>query len=246
MTLVNSSQLREYTPRKQNATKKSNKESIILALEKPKNFTELEKILPMSQTTLSKWLNELKLENEIEQTIKDGKTVYQLTKIGIASFDDFTNLANDYHKIRNRDGKHFRDFSSLWGLMISAQLHWGIESDLTLDKNLTKNNILSKEDVEYIETIIFEKLSKNIHKKDLDKNISGEILLGFKINYKELLASIKENSLAYFNNISKEEFKILEKINNHPEHVTKKEWKRFEKLRTVTYEKIKNLSEKNK
>ena len=244
MTLVYSSQLNEYTPRKQNQTKNSNIESIILELQKPKTFTELEKTLSMSHTTLSKWLNELQKKEEIEKTIKDGKTVYQLTKTGIDSLEDFINISKDYQGIKNRNGKHFRDYSSLWGSMITSRLHWGLESDLILDKNLIKNNILSKEDVEDIEILLFEKLSKNIKKKDLDENIFGEMVLGFKIEYPELVASIKENALLYFNNMSKEERKLLEKIDPTPWKVTNKEWKRWEELRKKTYEKIKK--EKNK
>ena len=65
------------------------------------------------------------------------------------------------------------------------------------------------------------------------------MILGFTINYSELIKSIKNKSLDYMNNITKEELKLLSKYEDDPESLTKKEFKRMNDLRIKTREKIK-------
>ena len=72
---------------------------------------------------------------------------------------------------------------------------WGIESDLTLDKEMNELNLLHPKDVIAIEELVFKKIAKNIKKRKLNEEQFGNIVLGFRIDYSELVKSIKENSL---------------------------------------------------
>lgn len=212
----------------------------------PKRFTDLEGETGLSPAGLTAILKFLKNEKKIESTLIDGKPKYTLTKKGKISLDDLFNLTHDIEEIRARGGKHYRDYSTLWGSTISCGLPWGIESDLTLDKELNKLNLLTPKDVIAIEESVFEKFSKNIKKRKLTEEQVGNIVLGFRIDYSNLVKSIKENSLTYMNHISKEECKLREKMGDYPERVTKKEWERLKELRKKTYEKIKKLPKSEK
>lgn len=228
----------DYHPRRERSRNK-----VLNSLKnEPKRFKDLEKDTKLSPAGLTQILKLLKNEKVLDLTLIDGKSYYKLTKKGMLSLDDIINLANDVNTIRLREGKHFRDYSHLWGSIISSKLPWGIESDLTLDKNLDELRLLGNSDVEDIEEFIFKKLCKNIKKKKLNKEETGQIVLGFSIDYSKLIESIKENSLAYIKNMSKEEGKLLEKINIYPDRMTKEDWNRWEKLRLETYKKINVLS----
>lgn len=226
----------------QNMKREKSRYKVLNALNKEaKRFTDLENETGLSPAGLTAILKMLTDEKTIELVLIDGKSKYQLTKKGTISLEEFFNLSHDVDEIRSRDGKHYRDYSTLWGSTISCGLPWGIESDLTLDKELNKLNLLTPKDVIAIEEFIFEKFSKNIKKRKLTEEQVGNIVLGFKIDYSNLVKSIKENSLTYMNHISKEECKLRGKLDDDPERITKEEWKRLEQLRKKTYEKIKNL-----
>ncbi len=80
-----------------------------------------------------------------------------------------------------------------------------------------------------------------INKDKVKKVENGKMILGFSIDYNELVKSIKEKALAYYNHISEEEWKLLDKIDGSPDCLTEKEGKRLQALRKKTYEKIKKL-----
>ncbi len=231
----------------ENPRRERSRNKVLIALKnEPKRFKDLEKETKLSPAGLTQILKILKEESKIEPTLIDGKSGYKLTKKGIVSLDDIINLANDVNTIRSRNGKHFRDYSHLWGSIITSRLPWGIESDLTLDKNLNESNLFSNEDVCDIEEFVFKKISDNLKKKGLNEEQTGNIVLGFSIDYMKLIKSIKEDSLSYYNHMTEEESNILEKIDNRPDRVTDEEWMRFDKLRKVTYEKIKKISKNKK
>ena len=216
--------------------------NVLKSLEnEPKRFKELQKETELSAAGLSKILKILTSEKKIEPTLIEGKPRYKPTKKGIISFEDYFTLSYDIDEIRSRGGKHFRDYSTLWGSIISCRLHWGIQSDLILDKEMNELNLLHPKDVIAIEELVFKKIAKNIKKRKLNEEQFGKIVLGLSIDYNELVKSIKEKSLAYINHMSKEESKISGKIDGSPDSLTEKEIKRLEVLRKKTYEKIKNL-----
>jgi len=225
-----------------NMKRERSRYKVLNSLQKePKRFTDLEKETGLSPAGLTTILKMLMDEKTIELSLIDSKSKYQLTKKGTISLGEFFNLSHDVDEIRSRNGKHYRDYSTLWGSTISCGLPWGIESDLTLDKELNELNLLSPKDVIAIEEFVFEKFSKNIKKRKLTEERVGNIVLGFRIDYSNLVKSIKEKSLAYMNHMSKEEGKILSKIDGSPDCLTEKEVKRLEVLRKKTHEKIKNI-----
>lgn len=226
--------------------KNQNQESIIQELSTgPKRFKDLEESLEMSHTTIAKHLKELENKREIEKTIENGNSAYKLSKKGKRTLSDFINLARDVERIRARGGKNFRDYSNLSNPMAFAILPWGIESDLTLDKNLIGTNLLNPEDVNEIERMVFEKMMHNIQNKKTgkNKNSGGEMVLGFKIDYAKILRSIDEDSLLYFDNPTKKEYDILEEMENGIGMKEEQE-RRLTEIRKKTYEKIKELKKK--
>lgn len=218
---------------------RSRNKVLIVLKNEPKRFKDLEKETELSPAGLTQILKILRTENTIEHTLIDGKSGYKLTKKGIRSLDDIINLANDVNTIRNRGGKHFRDYSSLWGSIVSSKLPWGIESDLTLDKNLNALHLLTEKDVQDIEELVFKIIAKNTKKRKLNEEQSGEIVLGFKIDYNELIKSINEDSLEYYENISKKESDILWELEKDDRVFTNQEFNQWKKLRKDTYAKIK-------
>ena len=228
----------------QKIIKKKNQKRIVELINLgEKSFGDLLDLLkksnsPLSHTTLSNHLNELQENHIIEKNFLKRKEVYKLSKKGRMTLSDIINLSRDVDRIRSRNGKHFRDYSHLWGSIISSRLSWGIESDLTLDKNLNESNLFSNDDVCNIEEFVFNIIANNIKKRKPNGEQSGEIVLGFKINYNELIKSINEDSLAYYENISKKESDILYKMEEGKD-ITNQEFNQWKKLRKETYAKIK-------
>ena len=223
----------------ENPRRERSRNKVLIALKnEPKRFKDLETKTKLSPAGLTEILKILKKEKTIEPTLIEGKSHYKLTKKGTRSLSDVINLVNDVNAIRNRGGKHFRDYSHLWGSILVSRLPWGIESDLTLDKNLNESNLFSNDDVWDIEEFIFKIIANNIKKRRLNEEQSGEIVLGFKIDYNELIKSINEDSLTYYENISKKESDILYKM-EEGEDITDQEFNQWKKLRKETYTKIK-------
>ena len=66
-------------------------------------------------------------------------------------------------------------------------------------------------------------------------------MLGFSINYNEIIKSIQKKSLAYVNHISDEEIKIWKKYDMFLNDISAKDSEKLAKIRKKTYEKIKDL-----
>lgn len=207
-------------------------------------FTDLQETGKFTAPTLTKHLKKLENEREIKKDIQNGKIIYKLSKKGVTTLSDIINLSRDVDRIRSRGGKHFRDYSHLWGSILTSRLPWGIESDLTLDKNLNESNLFSNDDVWNMEEFVFKIIANNIKKRKLSEEQAGEIVLGFKIDYNKLIQSINEDSLAYYENISKKESDILYKM-EEGEDMTDQEFNQWKKLRKETYAKIKKQKMNN-
>jgi len=210
-------------------------------LREPKRFTDLLKETELSPSGLNEALKIMKEQNEIKIVLVEGKPKYMLTKKGKISLEEFQTLSYDINEIRTRGGKHHWDYSTLHGTIVSSGLNWGIESELTLDKDVKDLKLLQPKDVIEIEELVFKKLDNNVKKNKLKKVQFGKMVLGFSIDYNELVKSIEEKSLAYINHMSNEEAKILSKIDGSPDSLTKEEVKRLKVLRKKTYDKIKKL-----
>jgi hypothetical protein len=181
-------------------------------------------------------------EKEIVLEVIGKKAVYRLTKKGEKSFDSAFLISHTVKRIIQNNGTHYPNTSENTQSLISLNLPWGIDSDLIVDESIDSLNLLSSGDVSDIEEFIFEKLSKNIPKKQLDDKKIGDMVLGFSIDYQKLLDSIKQQSLLCSKHITKEEKRLLEKKNDDFESFTAKERDRLVVLRKKTYEKIKKLN----
>lgn len=215
---------------------------VFIALKnEPKRFTDLENDVDLSAVGLTAILKILSEEGEIGLKLIDNKKKYYLTKKGTISVSDLNFLSIGLENIKSRDGKYHSTYSRLYPSMISSSLPWGIDSDLIVDTEIDDLNLLTREDVNEIEKLLFRKMSKNILKRKFDEKLIGKMILGFTIDYTELIESIKKQSLDYMENISKEELLLLNKYEDDPESLSQKELKRMNTLRIKTREKIRSL-----
>ncbi len=224
-----------------NMKRERSKNKILIALKKEdKRFTDLQKETELSPAGLNGTLKMLMKEDIIRIILDGKKRKYRLTKNGERWFEKHLYLSYDVDLIKSREGKHYRDFSTLHDSIISLGFEWGIESDLTVDKDIDGLHLLKSKDVIEIEELIYKKIKNNIKKENIEiKN--GKGVLGFRIDYNEIIKSIKQKSLEYVNHMSKEELRILSKYEDDPESVTKNELEKLSKLRKKTYKKIKNI-----
>ena len=208
----------------------------------PKRSKELLKDTGLSVAGFNEIRKILLDEKLIDHTLINGKEGYTITKKGITTLKNYPYLAYLIDNIHSRDGRYHSDYTTTTGSILSLNLSWGIHSDLTYDKDMGKLNLLSPKDVIEIEKLLFDKISNNIKKKKLHKEQIGKMVLGFDINYIEVLKSIKEKSLAYCDNSFKEEWDLRLKESGDPEELTEKEQKKLSALQKKTYEKIKKLN----
>jgi hypothetical protein len=150
--------------------------------------------LPFTSTTLAKHLNELLERREIKKEILNGEKVYVLGDKGIISPIDISHLSHYLEEIKKHDGLARYDYSRLWGETLSSSLSWGIISHLITDKDLNDGNIFSSDDMRDVEKLIFSKITHNIKTKKIKKQVEkGDCVIGFSINYEEILKSLNEN-----------------------------------------------------
>ena len=206
----------------------------------PKGFTEIQKETGLSPAGLNGTLKLMKYRNLVEKILVNNKEKYKLTKKGMAWFEKNTYLTYDIENIRERDGVHYPEPSSFYPIAIQYGFPWGIHSDIVVDKDIVNLKILQPKDVVEIEELVYKKIKKNIrkHKQNVE---NGKIVLGFSINYNEVIKSIQKRSLAYVNHISDEEIKIWKKYDMSLNDISAKDSEKLAKIRKKTYEKIKDL-----
>ncbi|MCE2506291.1 MAG: hypothetical protein J4F36_07470 [Nitrosopumilaceae archaeon] len=216
--------------------------AVLIALQKePKRFTDLVKDeeVNLSAVGLTSILKILSEDDEIQLELIDNKKKYVLTNKGTISVSNLNFLSIGLANIISRDGKYYSTYSRLQPSMLSSSLPWGIESDLIVDKEIDSLNLLSRSDVLEIEELLFRKLSKHIPKRKLEQKLVGQMILGFTIDYPELIKSVEKQSLDYVRKMSKEESRLLNKYENDPESLTTKELSRMNELRKETTDKLK-------
>ena len=224
------------SPRRQRSRNK-----VIIALKsEPMRFKDLLEKTKLSAAGLDEIRKILLEEKEIVRELDGKKTVYRLSDKGKKSLDTVFLISHDIDKIVKNEGIHHPHTSENTIQLSLSNLPWGIDSDMIVDKEIDSLNLLSSSDVSDIEEFIFQKLSKNIPKKQLDDKKMGDMVLGFSINYQKLLDSIKQKSLLYSKHMTKQERKLLEKMDDDIESITDKDRKKLETLRKKTYEIIKN------
>lgn len=93
---------------------------------------------------------------------------------------DISHITN---RIRNDDGMYYPNYSDMSQVFLPQRATGAVRPFMYIDKNLDLLNLLSTSDVEDIETLMFKKLSNSIKRNRLIEENTGEIVLGFIIDY---------------------------------------------------------------
>lgn len=178
----------------------------------PKRFSELERISGRSPRGLSEMLKDLRKQGHIEFVIHKDRQAYAITKKGKELFSKFSMLGMTGTQIMEEGGKYVEDFSNQSATMLFCEYPWGIRDDILLDKDLTKLNPITKDTAIAIQEFLFKRIHSDYKNENIqiDKTKQGDILWGFSIDYKELVKSLKHNSLKRYNNITEEELDLCE------------------------------------
>lgn len=202
----------------------------VLEREGPRRFNELKQLVGRAPRGLSITLDNLIRKREVEKFIDDktGNVCYRSTPKGRKYFHDIFTLPFTLSWIEEKGGKFYSDYSGIHDDMWFCYLPWGIRDDLAITKDIEKNNPISKEFVTELQQYIFKKLRSEIKsKKDmLDSEKNGTIVLGFEIDYKELIQSIKHKDVLKLRKDTTEvELDIFERVGLGKE--TKEDLERF-------------------
>ena len=202
-----------------------------------KRFKDLEEDTGLSPAGLNETLKMMKKNRMIEKNIVDKKQLYRLTGKG----ENYNpSISYDITPIQLRSGSNYRDYSRLRMDIRSRGFDWGIESVMTVDKDIENLKLLEPKDVMEIEELIYKKMKNNMIKNKKIIN-NGKMVLSFSMDYNEIRKSIDQKSLEYMENMSKEEANLIMKKVEDPDEFTDKEGKRWIALQKKTLEKIKKL-----
>lgn len=227
---------REYIPVK----RERSVNKVIIALKNgSKRFTDLEDVTGLSPAGLNETLKMMKDRRTVEKIIVDKKQMYRLTGKG----EEYNpSLSYDLSPIHQRSGSVYRDYSHLRGETMFYDCSWGIESVMTIDKDIEKMKLLEPKDVVEIEELIYKKMKNNLKENEKSNVIdNGKMVLGFSMDYNEIRKSIEQKSLEHIENMSKEEAELIMKRDDDPEGFTDEESEELIRLQKETVKKIKKL-----
>lgn len=186
-----------HTPYQAQLDAKNRHRNIILNALKdsPKRFSELAKSTGFSDAGLDKMLKGLRKDKLIEHDSKN--KLYSLTNHGLKILQtaDISYITN---RIQSDNGMYYPRYSGVSQSLIPQRASGAIRPFLYIDKNLDSLNLVSTNDVEEIEKIVFRKLSKNIRRNKLIEKNTGDIVLGFVIDYhktEKLLSQKKQGKM---------------------------------------------------
>lgn len=215
--------------------KKSREKVLYFLKEGSKRFVDLKRETGLSPRGLNEIRKILLEEGLIQQT---QSKAYELTEKGkemsntVSQFDAKTEIKIDLSETN-------WDYSEMNRSLTGLHLPWGISSELIKDKKIKHSEILSREDVEEIEELIFEKMVENkVNEKYFDKK-NNKMVISFELDLEKVSESIEKQSLEYLKNITDKEKKLLEKYEIDRESITSKEIKQMKILREQTYKKMK-------
>lgn len=201
----------------QGQIKERNRKNIIKLLEKtPKRFTDLLKESGYSPRGLTSMLKDLEESKQIEKTIHDGREAYGLTKKGqdlLRQIPQFAYILDTLDK----GGVYHEDFSSIGGSMMVVELPWGITDNLLINKKIDDRlNPFTKNIVFELQEQLYNKIYENVKKRKtlINESLDCSLVLEISIDYKELVKSIKENSLLYYKNLTDKEIDSFYKVDN--------------------------------
>ncbi len=208
----------------------------------PHSFSKLEKITHLFPGTLNAVLNDLDGDEKIERIAHEGKMAYAITKKGRGTIVELGILGVVATEVMQKGGVYHEDYSNWRGSMYFNNLPWGVQDDLILDKNLKKLNPITKKTTSELQKLLYRCIKEDVKKRKihLDETKDGKVILGFNIDYKDLVKSIQEQSMDYLDVISDRELDLLEKW----EHGTIKaeEREEFDRLRQMTKVKLRRVT----
>jgi len=178
---------------------------VISSLHKgPKRFKDLRDDVKLSETTLSKIIDELDQIDFIKHQIVNEKySGYGLTRKGESDYDQIFLLLDTLDKISNSGGKYLSGGVPYVG----SNSVWPTISHLAVDKTIPHiTKIIYKNFLLSIQKYFLEELVKNIKKNKIPLiEHKGTIVLGIELEYANLIRSIKDNSFKKWKNLWKEE-----------------------------------------
>ena len=194
----------------------------ILQNQGPKRFNELKRLTSRAPRGLQITLDNLKKKKQVEQYIdeKSGKVFYRATPKSRKYFQAVFALPYTLSWLENKDGKFYSDYSGFQFDMWFCYLPWGIRADFAISKEIEDNNPITKDLVNELQKYIFKKLRSEIrtNKLVLDSEKKGSIVLGFEIDYQELVKSLNHKDvLKIRENISELELDVFERIQTSKE-----------------------------
>ncbi|NDB47401.1 MAG: hypothetical protein EB163_09040, partial [Nitrososphaeria archaeon] len=203
----------------------------------PKRFTDLINETRFSPRGLTTMLKDLEGHHKIEKTtLQNGKEAYRATKSGETWLMKYIGIVALANLLRDEGADYYEDRSSMHGFKYFYEMPWGVQDDMMVDKNL--ENPITKETAAELQKLLYRLIKKDFKDKkiNLDPTKNGNILLGFMIDYSELVKSILENSLEYRESISEKELDILYRRENGD--VTKADMEELIKLKQKTLQKL--------
>ncbi len=178
----------------QQRIREENRSKVLSLLkDSPQRFSFLEKSTGFSPAGLTNILDELLQNKKLIKIVKDNKLAYSLKK-GI-NLGEILFLGRVLYEIKERGGKIYIDYTHSREDLPPEKVPWGVESHLVLDKNIDEKNLnpISKKDVAEMEQWLFKKIMKKVKKKRIkvDEDQEGTIVLGFRMDYGELISGVK-------------------------------------------------------
>nr|MCH9657448.1 hypothetical protein [archaeon] len=152
----------------------------------------------------------LEEEGLIGRKIEGRWSSYILTRKGEKMLFKMTTLDMIIGKIQDDDGKYHHDYSGAKASMELSGNVWGIQDDLVIGKDIgEKDNPLLPDIVRSTQAHIFREI-KSAAKNNLiklDEKKKGQMVLGFVIDYDDLVKSINDDSLSHYGKIAEKETK---------------------------------------
>ncbi|MFY9301276.1 MAG: hypothetical protein WAO91_08825 [Candidatus Nitrosotenuis sp.] len=199
----------------------------------PHPFNELQRLTNYVPSTLSSLLDELEeVERNIEKIPHKGKIAYGITKKGKDTILEFGILGMTAMQIMRQGGSYHDDYSSRFSKMsYYYELPWGIQDDITYDKTLKKILPISEQTADSVHKFLYNCIKEDIKsgKIQLDSTKDGKIILGFMIDYADLVKSFNEQSLYHLENMSEKERDLFHRIGDRT--MTEKEREELAELR---------------
>jgi len=186
----------------QQKVKELNRSGVMVCLkDEAKRFKDIKEMTGLSPMGLTKILSGLEDDGLIGRKTEGRWSSYVLTRKGEKILFKMTTLDMIIGKIQDDGGKYHHDYSGAKASMELSGLPWGVQDDLVIDKEIgDKDNPLLPGIVRSTQAHMYREI-KSAAKNNLiklDEKKKGQMVLGFVIDYDDLVKSISNDSLAQY------------------------------------------------